>query len=379
MSKIRLYTPGPTPVSEEVQLAIAAPMDHHRTKGYQQLLAEVTRGLQYVLRTKNTCLTFTSSGTGAMEGAIVSCAVPGKKALVANGGKFGERWVDLCQAFDIPCIPIEVEWGYGVDPEVIKEYLDQDGDIGMVITTHCETSTASVTDIEGIANVVRNSGALYLVDAISSAGALPIQTDQWGIDIVVTGSQKALMTPPGLAFAAVSERAWAVIDSHKPKAYYFDYRAYRNSLAKNDAPYTPALTLVRGVHKALEMIEETGIENIWARTALLARACCQAAKAIGLEIYSNQPSDSVTAICIPDGIDEAAFRKALREQFGVLVAGGQGHLKGKIFRITTMGFVDQIDLIGCISAVEKVLYDMGHKFTPGAAVAAAQKVFCQVT
>jgi len=378
MPKTRLYTPGPTPVSEEVQLAIAAPMDHHRTKGYQQLLGEVTEGLQYVLQTKNTCLTFTSSGTGAMEGAIVCCALPGKKALVAHGGKFGERWVDVCAAYGIACVPIEVEWGKGVEPSVIAEHLKADPDIGMVITTHCETSTASITDIEAIAKIVRDTPAVYLVDAISSAGAVPIKTDQWGIDIVVTGSQKALMTPPGLAFASVSAKAWKVIESNKsPKAYYFDYRAYRKSLAKNDAPYTPALTLVRGVHQALKMIRETGIENVFARTARLAKACRQAAKAMNLKLYSSHPSDSVTAMCVPDSIDEAAFRKTLRADFGVQVAGGQAQLKGKIFRITTMGFVDEVDVIGCLSAVEKVLYDMGHKFEPGAGLAAAQKVFCE--
>jgi len=378
MAKTRLYTPGPTPVPEEVQLAIAAPMDHHRTGSYRQLLAEVTEGLQEVLQTKNPVLTFTSSGTGAMEGAIVCCALPGKKALVPHGGKFGERWVEVCKAFGIDCIAVEVEWGCGVEPQVIEDHLKNDPDIGMVIVVHSETSTAAMTDIEAIGKIVGKTPALFLVDAISSAGAVPIKTDEWNIDVLVTGSQKALMTPPGLAFAAVSDKAWKVIEANpNPQAYYFDYRAYKKSLAKNDAPYTPALTLVRGVHKALQMIRAEGIENIWSRTARLAKACRAAAAAMGLKLFAAHPGDAVTAMWVPEGVDEAAFRKTLRERYGVQVAGGQAHLKGKIFRITTMGFVDEVDLIGCLSAVEKVLYDMGHKLTPGAGVAAAQKVFCE--
>lgn len=374
MSKIRLYTPGPTPVSEEVQLEIARPMDHHRTPGYQALLAEVTKELQYVLQTSNDVLTFTSSGTGAMEGGIVCCAQAGKKALVARGGKFGERWGEVCEAFGIDYIPIDVEWGHGVDPRVIEKELASRDDIGMVIVVHSETSTAAVSDIEAIGKIVASSDALFLVDAISSAGALPIKTDEWKIDVLVTGSQKALMLPPGLAFAAVSEKAWRVIEAGSPRAYYFDYRAYRKSLKKNDAPYTPALTLVRGLGRSLAMIREEGIENIWARTAMLAKASRAAFEAMGMKLYAADPGDAVTAVWVPDGVDEGQLRKILRSEYGVHIAGGQGDLKGKVIRITHMGYIDAVDTLGALGAIEAVLLRLGHKFLPGAGLTAAQKV-----
>jgi len=374
MTKIRLYTPGPTPVPAEVQLDIAQPMEHHRTKKYQNLLAECTKGLQYVLQTKNDVLTFTSSGTGAMEGAIVCCSRPGKKALVARGGKFGERWGEVCQAYAIDYIPIDVEWGHGVDPAVIEKHLKDDPDIDMVIVVHSETSTAAATDIEAIGKIVAKTPALFLVDAISSAAAMPIKTDEWQIDIVVTGSQKALMLPPGLAFASVSEKAWKVIEGNSPKAYYFDYRAYRKSLAKNDAPYTPALTLVRGLARSLEMIRQQGMEKIWKRCADLAEACRQAFKSMGLELYAADPADAVTAVWVPAGIDEAKLRNTLRDEYGVYIAGGQAHLKGKIIRMTHMGYVDAVDTIGALAAIEAVLLRLGHKLTPGAGLTAAQNV-----
>lgn len=377
MAKIRLFTPGPTPVPEEVMLAMAQPMDHHRTKDYQNLLAETTKGMQYVLQTKNDVLTFTSSGTGAMEGAIVCCAQEGKKALVAQGGKFGERWGEVCKAFGIDYLTIDVEWGKAVAPSVIEEHLKSDTDIGMVIVVHSETSTATASDIEAIGKIVAATDALFLVDAISSAGAMPIKTDEWNIDIVVTGSQKALMLPPGLAFASVSEKAWKVIEEGKPKAYYLDYRAYRKSIKKNDAPYTPALTLVRGLRVALQMIQEKGIENIWNRCALLAKASRAAFDAMGLKIYSESPADAVTAVLVPEGIDEAQLRKTLRSEFGIHIAGGQAQLKGKIIRVTHMGDIDEVETMGAIFAIEKLLIKMGHKIEPGTGLSVAQKILCE--
>ncbi len=376
MAKIRLFTPGPTPVPEQVMLAMAQPMDHHRTKDYQDLLAETTKGMQYVLQTKNDVLTFTSSGTGAMEGAIVCCAKEGKKALVVQGGKFGERWGEVCQAFGIDYQTIDIEWGKTVDPAVIAEKLKSDGDIGMVIVVHSETSTATASDIEAIGKIVAGTDALFLVDAISSAGAMPIKTDEWKIDIVVTGSQKALMLPPGLAFASVSEKAWKVIESGQPRAYYFDYRAYRKSIKKNDAPYTPALTLVRGLKVSLQMIQEKGIENIWNRCAILAEASRVAFEAMGLKIYSENPADAVTAVLVPEGIDEAELRKRLRSEFGIHIAGGQAQLKGKIIRVTHMGDIDEVETMGAIFAIEKLLISMGHKIEPGTGLSAAQKILC---
>jgi aspartate aminotransferase-like enzyme len=377
MAKIRLFTPGPTPVPEQVMLEMAQPMDHHRTSQYQEVLGKVLQGLKYVFQTKNDVLLFTSSGTGSMEGAIVCTAQPGKKTLVVQGGKFGERWGEVCAAYDIPHIIMNVEWGKGADPAAIEKQLKDDPSICAVVVVHCETSTAAASNIEAIAKVVAKTPAVFIVDAISSAGAMPIKVDEWGIDIVCTGSQKALMLPPGLAFATVSEKAWQIIEANKPKAFYFDYRAYRKAIKDTDTPYTSALTLVKGLNKSLEMIQKEGIEKIWARVSKLAAATRAAFPAMGVKLYPQDPADSVTAFWVPEGIDEAAFRKTLRAEFGVHLAAGQGKIKGKVVRITNMGYIDQVDIIGALSAIEIVLTRMGHKFTLGAGLAAAQKILCQ--
>jgi len=376
MAKIRLFTPGPTPVPEQVMLEMAQPMDHHRTSQYQETLGKVLTGLKYVFQTKNDVLLFTSSGTGAMVGALVCSAQPGKKTLCVIGGKFGERWGEVCDAFGIPNIKMNVEWGKGADPAAVEKQLQADPSIGAVVVVHCETSTAAASDIEAIAKVVSKTPAILIVDAISSAGAMPIKTDEWGIDIVCTGSQKALMLPPGLAFAVVSEKAWKIIEANKPKAFYFDYRAYRKAIKDTDTPYTSALTLVKGLNKSLEMIQKEGIEKIWARVAKLAAAPRAAFEAMNLKLYATDPADSVTAFWIPEGVDEGAFRKTLRAEFGVHLAAGQGKLKGKVVRMTNMGYVDQVDMMGALSAIELILTRMGHKFPLGAGLAAAQKILC---
>jgi aspartate aminotransferase-like enzyme len=311
-----------------------------------------------------------------MEGAIVCTAAPGKKTLIVQGGKFGERWGEVCAAFDIPHTTINVEWGKGADPAVIEKALKDDPTIGAVVVVHCETSTAAASNIEAIAKVVAKTPAVLIVDAISSAAAMPIKVDEWGIDIVCTGSQKALMLPPGLAFAVVSEKAWKIIESNKPKAFYFDYRAYRKAIKDIDTPYTSALTLVKGLNKSLEMIRKEGIENVWSRVAKLAAASRAAFQAMGIKLYAADPADSVTAFWIPDGVDEGAFRKTMRAQYGVHLAAGQGKIKGKVVRINHMGYVDMVDTIGALAAVEAVLLQMGYKLTPGAGIAAAQKVLC---
>lgn len=378
MQKVRLFTPGPTPVPPEVQLAIAQPIDHHRTSGYRNMLKAVSEGMMEIFQTKKgTVLTITGSGTAAMEGGIVSCAAPGKKALVVEAGKFGERWGQVCRAYDIPCTSITMEWGKAVDAGEIEKHLKADPDIGMVIVTHCETSTATVVDLEKIAKVVHdNSDALILVDGITAVGAIPLKMDEWGLDVVVVGSQKALMMPPGLAFAAVSDKAWGVIDSFKSHSLYLDYRAYRKSLSDWDAPYTPANTLVNGVKVAIDMILDDGIESVWKRTSLLAKGVRAGFEAMNLKLYSSAPSDSVSAAWVPDSVDESKFRKMLRSDYGMQVAGGQGQIKGKVFRITHMGYVDQIDMYGCLGGIEAAMLRCGHTFEPGAGLAAMQKVFC---
>ena len=374
MGRIRLFTPGPTSVPEQVLLEMAQPVCHHRTAKYRDLLKQVTQGLQYVFRTSNQVLTFTGSGTSAMEAGIVCCLPPGAKALVVRGGKFGERWAEVCDAYGLEHVNIDVQWGRAVNPAAIAKALAADPAIKAVIVTHSETSTGAGNDVEAIGKIVAPTEALFMVDCITSAGAIPLEVDRWSIDIAATGSQKALMLPPGLAFLAVSQKAWKVAESFQPPAYYLDIRRYRKALEKSDNPYTPAITLVAGLAKSLEMIKAEGLENIWARTAKIAHATRQAALAMGLKLFAADPVDSLTSICYPDGIDDKQFRSLLREKFGVWIAGGQADLSGRIFRISHMGYVDALDAVSVIAAVEQALIACGFQVTPGIGPAKAQEI-----
>ena len=378
MKKTRLFTPGPTMVPEDVLLEMARPMEHHRTAWYREMGKEVHELLQYLFQTKAMCLTFTGSGTSAMEGAIVGCCPPGHKALVYRNGKFAERWAKVCATFDIDHTAVDVEWGRGVKAEDVVKAMDADPKLDTVIVVHSETSTTALTDVAGIAGVTRKRGALLLVDGITAVGAFPVKMDEWGVDVYVTGSQKALMLPPGLGFAAVNDRAWGRIDSGKMPTLYNDLKAYRKSLDTFDAPYTPAVSLVRGALYVLRGIKERGLESIWAETAMLARGTRAAAEAMGLKVYAKDPVDSVTAMVVPDGVDEAALRKTMRGKYGFQIAGGQGELKGKIIRFSHMGYVDAFDTLGVIAALELTLKGQGFAVTLGSGVAAAQAVFAEV-
>jgi len=375
MKKERLFTPGPTMVPESVLLEMAQPMKHHRTGWYRDMLKEVTELLQYLFQTKGMCLTFTGSGTTAMEAVIAGCCPAGHKALVVENGKFAERWVKECKTFGIEHTALPIEWGRGAKVDDIKKAMDADGAIDTVIVVHSETSTTALSDVAGIAKLTRDRGALLLVDGITAVGALPVKMDEWGVDAYVTGSQKAMMLPPGLGFAAVNDRAWERVDSGKTPTLYCDLKAYRKSLETWDAPYTPAVTLVRGALLLLQGIKERGLESIWAETKLLAAATRAAAVALGLKVYARDPVDSVTAMVVPDGVDEAALRKKMQVKHGFQVAGGQGDLKGRIIRFSHMGYVDAFDTLGAIAALELTLKELGHAVKIGAGVAAAQQVF----
>ncbi len=377
MKKLRLFTPGPTMVPEEVLLEMARPMEHHRTAFYREMHKEVHELLQYLFQTKASCLLFTGSGTSAMEAAIVGCCPPGHKALVIQNGKFAERWVKVCATFHIDHAALDIQWGHGAKPADITKAMDADPKIDTVIVVHSETSTTALSDVQGIARVTGQRGALLIVDGITAVGALPVKMDEWGIDVYVTGSQKALMLPPGLGFAAVNERAWERVDSGKTPTLYNDLKAYRKSLETFDAPYTPALTLVRGLRHVLRGIKERGLEEIWAEAALLARATRAALEAMGLKVFPVDPVDSVTAVLLPEGVDDAALRKTMRDKFGFQIAGGQGDLKGKIIRFSHMGYVDAFDTLGAISALELTLAGQGFPVTIGSGIVAAQRVFAQ--
>lgn len=373
MPKLRLFTPGPTMVPEDVLLEMARPIEHHRTQLYRDWLKAATEDLQYLFQSKGTCLTLTGSGTAAAEGAIVSIVPPGRKALVCHGGKFGERWRDVCKRYRIDHVEYEFEYGSAADPNRVEEFLKKDAKIGAVITVHSETSTCALTDVAAIARLTRERDCLLMTDCITSVGCLPFKMDEWGIDVAITGSQKALMLPPGLGFVAVNDRAWKVIDSFDAPIFYNNLKAFRKSLADWDAPWTPANTLVRALRLSLSLIRKEGLENIWARTARLAKATRSAAQAMGLTIFAKHPSDSVTGINTPAGIDNDKWRKEMKGKFGVQLADGQGQLKGKMVRISHMGYVDEIDTLGAIAAMEMTLRAQGYKVETGAGPTAFMK------
>ncbi|MFB3897434.1 MAG: alanine--glyoxylate aminotransferase family protein [bacterium] len=377
MKKRYLLTPGPVEVPPKVLLAMAQPMIHHRAPDYIPLFREVNEGLKYVFQTKNLVLTFASSGTGAMEAAIVNILSPGDKVITVQGGKFGERWTELAKAYGAVPIVIDVPWGEAVTPQAIEQKLVENPDVKAVYITLCETCTAVATDVAAIGAVVKKYPAVLVVDAISALGSLPCKTDEWELDIVVSGSQKALMIPPGLAFCSVSDKAWKLVEQSKMPKFYWSFKAAKKNLDKDQTAYTPAISLIVGLKESLAMIKEEGIENVWARHHRLASAMRAGVKALGLELYSKAPSDAVTAINVPAGIDGKAWVKMLRDKFGLTVAGGQAQLEGKIIRIAQMGYADTFDVTIALSALELSLSELGFAVKLGEGIKAAEAVLLQ--
>jgi aspartate aminotransferase-like enzyme len=372
MLKKRLLTPGPTDVPPEVLIEMAKPIFHHRTSEFREMFAAVNAGMKTIFRTKNLVLTVAGSGTAGMEAAIC-CACPrDRKALVANSGKFGERWVKVAKLHGLDVDEVKTDWGTPITADVIEKKL-AGGGYGSVIVVYSETSTATACDLKAIAAVVKKTDAILIADGITACGTLPLETDAWGVDIVASGSQKAFMLPPGLAMLSVSEKAWKNIDAIKAPCIYLDLKAYRKSIADDDMPYTAPVTLLRGLRVSVDMINAIGIETIWARCALLAKATREAVKAIGLGVCSQSPSDSVTAIRLPEGVDDG-IRKVLQKKYGFNVAGGQDDWKNKVIRVSHMGYVDPFDTIGFIAALEYTLADLGVKVEIGKGVATAANV-----
>ncbi len=379
MIKKFLMTPGPTQVPPQVLSAMARPIIHHRTAEYSQLFARVNDNLKYVFQTKNEVLSFASSGTGAMESAVVNLCSPGDAVLVAAGGKFGERWRDLAAAYGLACEYIEYEYGQAVDPGDIGRSLDAKPEIKAVFVTHSETSTGVVNDMQAIGAAVADSGAVLACDSISGMGSAEIKTDAWHVDVVVAGSQKALMIPPGMAFVSVSEKAWVLAEQSKSPKFYFDWLKARKGLSQPQptTAFTPAVSLVVGLDAALGLIREEGLENLFGRHIILGRACRAAIKALGLELFSpdDDRSSSVTAVQVPEGIEDSRLRTLTRDKFGVQLAGGQGPVKGKIFRIGHCGYYNYTDILVAISALELALSELGQPIQLGVGIAAAEKVF----
>lgn len=379
LMKYRLYTPGPTSVPEAVLLELAKPVHHHRTAEFRKTFAETQQLLQYVYQTRQTVFTITGSGTAAFEAGLVSTLGPGQKALCVVNGKFAERWSAQCTTWGIEHKDLKLDYGQHASADMIAREL-KGAKYDAVILVHSETSTATVCDLQSIARAVRSSGdGLLIVDGITSIGALPFKMDEWGVDVAITGSQKSLMLPPGLGFVALSQRAWASVEKNKTqKAFYFDLKKYKTSLEDGDTPFTPANTLIEALAVSLRMIKDEGIENVWKRTHTSAEATRQGMKALGLELFSTQPADSVTAIRYPQGVNDKDFRGQLKSKHNIHVAGGQGSMEGQIFRTNHMGYTDAYDALALVAATEHVLKSLGKTVQLGAGVSAAQKVLCEL-
>jgi len=374
-----LLTPGPTPVPPEVLAALAEPVIHHRARDYREIYERCLARLAEVYRTQNDVLMFTTSGTGAFESAVANLTTPGERHLVLSAGNFGERWAGMVQAFGADLVHVKLDWGETPEPDDLRSALAGAGDVRVVYLTHSETSTGVVCDVQALAAVAKEAGALVVVDAVSSLGAVPLETDAWDLDVVVSGSQKALMTPPGIAFVSVSPAALAATGTSA--RYTLDWERTRKAQAKLDAPFTPAVSIVRALDVALGLLLDEGLDAAFDRHARLGRACREGAKAMGLELFSpdEERSAVVTAVRAPDGVDATEVVSTLRDRFGITLAGGQGDLKGKIFRIGHIGWFDVFDITTALAALELVLADAGAEIERGVAVTRALETWAEHT
>ena len=374
--KPRLFTPGPTPVPEETLLELAKPVTYHRAPEAKAILGEVTADLQYVYQTANPVLTLTCSGTGGMEAAVVNTLAAGEKAILLTAGRWGERWRGILKAYAAEIVAVEVPYGKAVQPEQLERALAQHPDAKAVFATLSETSTGVGHDLAAFGTLVAKTPALLIVDGISGLGAMECRTDEWQLDVVVTGSQKALMLPPGLAFVSVSPKAWAKIEATPVRSFYLDLRRYRKAMDEGpDTPFTPAHTMIRAQRASLKRIRAEGIENLWARHVKIAAACRAGVKGMGLVLFAERPNNALTVITVPNGVDGSATLKKLEKQYGYKLADGQDTLKGKIWRLSHMGYTDAFDVIGALAALELVLIESGFKLEPGAGVAAFQRAY----
>lgn len=371
--KTFLMIPGPTPVPESVMLDIARHPIGHRSSEFSSILEEVYANLKYVFQTQNDVFIYTASGTGAMCAALENLINQGDKVLCLVIGNFGNRWAKIAQSRGAIVEKIEVEAGQIIDPEELRAKLAEDvnKEIKIVTLTHSATSTGAANDIKTLCSIIREHGALSVVDGVTSVCAMPCKPDEWGIDVLVSGSQKGFMVPPGLAFLTANERAWKVYEECKYPSFYFDWGAYRKSTRANSTPFTPAVNLITGLNTALRMIKDEGIENVNARHKKYALALRKALRAINLDLLvknDENASYSITSILPPEGVSVPDIRKYLKEDFDIVVANGQNQLKDKIFRIGTLGFVCERDLIASVGALEAVLKKLGHKFELGKGV-----------
>ena len=372
-----LLTPGPTMIPPAVTEARAKQLPHHRTPQFKELIRDIHADLKYLFQTEHDVYSLSASGTGAMEASVASLLSPGDEVIVVDGGKFGARWVKLCKCFGIEAIPITVERGRAVDPEAISDALKRYPRAKAVLTHLTETSTGCTYDLETIGKVVAKSNALLVVDSISGLGAEPFQPDTWGVDVAVAGSQKGIMLPPGLGFVSLTPRAWDAAKTATGPCFYFDLRRYREGYAEGYHPFTPSIGLYIQLAEAMKMIRNETIEGMWRRHAWLARATRAGVTALGLDLFAEKPSNVLTAVKVPKGIEANKILSIMRDDLGVTIAGGQEELQGKIIRIGHLGYIDRFDILSAISALEIALKRTGYQVTLGTGITAAEQVIAE--
>jgi serine---pyruvate transaminase len=375
-----ILAPGPTPVPPEVLLAQGSPLVYHRGPGFGALMRDVTGRLRELYRTDSAeIFLLTSSGTGGLESAIQNCFSPGEEVLVPLAGFFSQRWQRLAEAYGLTVHTVDEDWGTRLDPEAVASVLSEHPGTKAILLTHSETSTGVIQPVEELARVANDAGVMVLVDVVSSLGAVPFAFDEWGIDVAVGGSQKALSATPGIAFVAVSERAWAVSEASTNPRFYFDWREYERFAALPDPenPWTPAISVMQGLHAALELYFQDGVDAAMRRHERLSRAVKDGVRALGLDLFGQglERNWTVTAIRAPEGISADEICDRIRADFGCVLAPGQGPLKGKVFRIGHFGYVSELDIVRGLAALEMTLERLGHPIKRGAAVAAAEQVF----
>jgi aspartate aminotransferase-like enzyme len=377
MIKHYLLSPGPTPIPNEVALAMSETMIHHRTPQFNQIFDEARQGLKKLFGTKNDVLMLASSGTGAMEASVANLFSPGDKVLVINGGKFGERWLNIANAFGLNPVELKVEWGQAVKVDAVEKQLKAHADLKGVMIQASETSTTVLHPVKEIAKLTKN-GPLILVDGVTAVGVVSIPLDEWGLDVLVTGSQKAMMLPPGLGFIALSDRAWERTKQATLPRFYFDLNLERKNQQKGSGAFTPAVSLIFGARASLEMMQREGLDRVYARHARMSRATRAAATALGLKLLApDSPSPAATGVYLPDGIDADQVLDYLRDHMNITLAEGQDQLKGKVIRIAHVGYMGAFDVITAIAALEMVLRKFGVELPFGKGVAAAQEVLME--
>jgi aspartate aminotransferase-like enzyme len=374
-----LMTPGPTPVPPAVLAAQAEPLTHHRTRKFGGILKEVTEGLQWLLQTENDVFIYPSSGTGGLEAAVANTTSHGDKVLVVSVGYFGERFRTICERFGCEVTFLEYEWGKTAKAADVAKALDEDPEIKVVFVQQSETSTGVVNDVEPIAREVKARGKLLVLDAVSSAGAVELKVDEWGIDVCIGGSQKALGASPGLAFISVSEAAWEAHRNSTAPRFYWDWAAYKEAFERDppQPPWTPAISVIYGLAATLRMVRAEGLDNLLARHVRLGRAVKAGVQALGLDLLGEDPERAhvVTAVRVPEGLTDSGLVDLLRTKHGIIMEKGQGPLRGQIFRIGHLGWFTPLDIIRFFGALEMVLAELGYTVKLGAAVAAAEEIF----